>query len=130
MSKNKYDSKYTDKKVTPSQFIAEMMCERAAKKQSKTLTSKFWQDDDWKRFFRYQQGLANKLLQLYDDHSIILALSKPNFRNVYSLNLPALIKEINNIYTSKEIVMDKEVVEEVKTETRKETRQKSLMDLI
>lgn len=130
MSKKIYDSKYTDKKVTASQYIAEKMCERSAAKQGKVLNRSFWGDKEWLKYFRYQQGLANKLLKLYGEDVIIQVISEPRFKNVYSLNLPAITEAAMKIHGSKEIAEEKPEIEEVKVVTRVEKKAKSLFDLI
>lgn len=73
---NNYISRYTDKKISASQYLAERICERLAKKDNTDLPAKFWTLPKWKRTFLYQLQIANGLLKLYRADAIIAALRK------------------------------------------------------
>jgi hypothetical protein len=92
---HKFISRYTDKKVGSAQYLAEIMCERMAKKENYgDLPYKFWSTTKWKRTFLYQVQLANSLLKLYMVEAIIMALRKR--QDIYSLNanfLDPIIKQ-------------------------------------
>jgi hypothetical protein len=81
---NKFPSKYTDKEVSESQYLAERVCERKAAKEGQTLPYRFWNTKKWKREFLYQLQLANSLLKMYSFAAILKALNK-HFQ-VFSLN--------------------------------------------
>lgn len=126
MSKN-YDSNYTDKKITAAQYIAEVCCERKAKKEGKKLPQNFWNLSEWKVFFLRQHTLANKLLKMYGEAATIQGIGRKEVKWAYSLNLPAIAKAIESIAK----IQKDEVIEEVQSvEIRTETKQKSLLDLI
>jgi hypothetical protein len=82
--KAKYKSRYTDRLVTVAQYLAELVCERQAKKEKTDLFFHFWQHPRWKRTFLYQVQLANGLLKLYAEEAILTALKKNP--GIYSLN--------------------------------------------
>lgn len=85
---SRYESKYGGGYVSPAQYIAEMVCERIAKKNKKDLPIKFWSTAAWKRSFLTNVLAANSLLKLYQPKAIIAALRKAY--NVYSLRAPWL----------------------------------------
>lgn len=80
---SRYESRYGGGFVTPAQYIAEIMCERAAKKDKKDLPVKFWNLPTWKRTFMTQVLAANSVLKLYSPKAIIAALRRAP--TVYSL---------------------------------------------
>lgn len=97
MSKKVYDSKYTDKKVTAAQFLAELMIVRLAAKEKIKLEQKFWNDPKWSKQFKWQMTLANNLLKLYPEGAIIQAVSGKDLEWVFSLNTKVLLKKIEAI---------------------------------
>ena len=124
---SKYASKYTDRLVTPSQHIAELLCERKATKDKKNLWKQFWNDKEWNSFFKRQCTLANKLLKLYDEGAIIQALGRVKW--AWSLATPALISEIEKIGTINKEKYD-DIEEQKPLAQREEAKKKSLLDLI
>jgi hypothetical protein len=93
---NTYTSRYTDKLITAAQYLAEMMCERQAKKEKKDLCKQFWNTDYWIRPFKTQLRFANQLLKIYSCEAITNALKSNQGKNIYSLNakwLDPLIRE-------------------------------------
>jgi hypothetical protein len=80
----KYKSKYTDKLITTAQHLAEMMCERMARKDKKELAEQFWNKPPWKRTYLHQVQIAHGLLKLYAEEAILNVLAKNP--TVYSLN--------------------------------------------
>jgi hypothetical protein len=90
----KFNSKYTDddKEITPAQYLAELVCERIAKKDGKTLPVKFWNTDRWKKIFLQQLLAANTLLKVYHPIAIIRALRTQ--KTSYSLRAKWLLDTI------------------------------------
>ena len=87
----KYLSKYSNgKDVTPAQFIAEMACERIAKKRKKDLHYRFWLSPEWEKEYKGQIAAANKLLLKYSPKDIIDGLLTDAGRKIYSLRAPHL----------------------------------------
>lgn len=57
--------------ATPAQFIAEILCERIARKEKKDLPSKFWNLPSWKRTYMQKILEANASLKLYSPNAIL-----------------------------------------------------------
>lgn len=123
--KSNYPSKYAGGGfVTAAQYITEIICEKLAKKNKKTLTLKFWENDDWSKFYRQQIIVANGLLKIYSDKAIVAALRSNKAWSIYSLRAPhldAIIQEeeakIKKVTTENVIeVSDKENLTHRKTE--------------
>lgn len=97
--KSNYPSLYSPGKfVTFAQYLAEMMCGRKAKADNVDLPRQFWEtSNEWKRYFKMQVLLANKLAVKYPEQVIMTALKEMPY--AYSLRLQALEKkmaEVNN----------------------------------
>lgn len=58
----RHPSKYTDKKVTSAQKLAEIMCDRRAKGLNQELPWQFWKQKNWLQYFMYQVKHATPLL--------------------------------------------------------------------
>lgn len=87
----KYPSKYSNgKQVSAAQYIAEMICERLAKKNKKDLHYRFWLSAEWEKEYKGQIAAANKLLQSYDFNEIVHALNSTYGLKIYSLRAPHL----------------------------------------
>lgn len=91
MSKQIYPSKYTDRKVTDSQYLTDEIMERIAKKEKKVLTYRYWNDPAWKKIFLRQLAEANALLKEVDCVAIMTFLRSVKGRNIYSLGLKTQI---------------------------------------
>lgn len=98
---SKYESRYGGGWVTAAQFLAEVMCERTAKKDKLEITPKFWNTVRWAGVFLKQLAHANKLLSIYDPSVVSAALRTREGKNIYSLGAPWLINilkiEKNNV---------------------------------
>lgn len=80
---SKYESRYGGGHITAAQYLAELMCERIAKKNKKELVPHFWKTSLWKQTFCSQLLAANALLKLYEIKAITLALKE----NLHALSL-------------------------------------------
>lgn len=58
-----YISKYTERKVTAPQYLADFIMERIAAKEKTVLTYKYWNDERWKATYLAQLAHANALLK-------------------------------------------------------------------
>lgn len=86
-----YPSKYSNgKTVSAAQYIAELICERKAKKQKKDLHYRFWLSDEWEKEYKGQIAAAHKLLKKYDAATIVEALNSTHGIKIYSLRAPHL----------------------------------------
>ena len=89
--KSRYPSLYSPSGwVSPSQYITELICERCAKSKGKDLPVKFWNLPDWKKYYKFQITICNRLLKKYLPKSIIAALKDDRGKRIYSLQAPWL----------------------------------------
>lgn len=110
---SKYQSRHGGGWITPAQFLAELMCERFAKKNGQDIPPKFWYKDPWKKEFFKQLSIANRLLEKYDPAIVSKALRSPEGKKIFSLGAPWLKKLIDyEEYKFKEVNTEK--VEESK----------------
>lgn len=88
----KYESQFSPGKlVEPHQFIAELICEKAALQRGVTLPLKFWSvKGQWATTFVRQAQIAAELCVTYHHESIVKALRDPDARRMYSLACPGL----------------------------------------
>jgi hypothetical protein len=100
---SKYPSKYSPgKKVTPAQYITEIVCERRASSLKTNLPVYFWRLDGWKQYYLFQIKIANELLNTYSENAIINSLNDDACKTVFSLRNPILLKKIKS-YKEKKI---------------------------
>lgn len=81
-----YESRFGGGWITASQFLAESMCDRIARKDGIRLTHRFWDVGEWKQNFLVQLRAAASLLKKYPMKAIINALRTPQGKKVFSLN--------------------------------------------
>ena len=86
-----YVSKFTGREIKPANYIVEMLCERKADKEHRTLKGTFWREDYWKTFYAQQIVAVNGLLKTYPHTVIISALKRKETNWVYSLRSPQLV---------------------------------------
>lgn len=111
-----YPSKYTDKKIGPSQYLADEIMERIAKKEGKTLPYKYWSLDQWKKIYLHQVTAAGKLLQECDPVAIMAFLRSVKGRKIYSLGLRKQILAGTREYnTSTTICIELPEIKEIET---------------
>ena len=92
--KSRYESKYSpDGYVTPAQYICEIICEAKARTEGKELPFKFWQLDEWAKFYRSQINSANSLLKKYSDKAILAVLKDGKNSKTFSLRAKWLIPQ-------------------------------------
>lgn len=119
--KSRYKSSYSESYITAAQYIVELVCENIALKKSTQLPYKFWNNNDWKSIFKRQLLLANGLLKIYDEQSIIKALRTYQGKKIQSLAaawiLDKIIDDFQKQKDSQQVVATPEVTE--KTEIRK-----------
>lgn len=78
-------SNYTDRNITPAQYLAEFICERQAQKQKVSLFNHFWNSEAWKKTFQHQVVIANRLLKSYTLVEIINVLNSYKGKRITSL---------------------------------------------
>ncbi len=85
-----YRSRYAAGWISAPQYLAEMMCERAARHTGKELPAGFWSLPEWKRLFGLQLRLANALLAEFSAEAILRTLRSETGKKAYSLGAPWL----------------------------------------
>ena len=92
--KSRYQSRYSPKGyVTAAQYICEMICEAKARSEGKELPFKFWELEEWAKFFRSQINSANSLLKKYSEKAILAVLKDNKNSKTYSLRANWLIPQ-------------------------------------
>jgi len=108
--KSRYPSRYSPKGwVSAPQYITELICEKMAQRDKKDLPMKFWEIKEWRKYFKYQITLANKLIKEHGEEIVIAALKDERCWSTYSLRAPRLQEIIEEKARAK-----KERVESVK----------------
>jgi hypothetical protein len=67
----KYESIYSEGKVSAAQYIAELVCFNRAAKLNIELPIYFWNAPQWKKFYTLQLIKANQLLKNFEESYII-----------------------------------------------------------
>lgn len=108
----KFNSKYTDddKDISPAQYLAELVCERIAKKDGNALPVKFWNTDRWKNIFLQQLLAANTLLKVYHPLAVIRGLRLQ--KTVYSLRAKWLLDTVDT--QQKKLLVEQEQLDNLK----------------
>jgi hypothetical protein len=119
---NKYTSHYGGGELAPAQKLTEIMCERIAAKENKTLSPFFWRDEYWAKKFRMQITHANRLIKAYSFEAVYKALQLPEARKVLSFGAPFFLPIIEKCFlqiTMEEKSLETSVIPEVKNTTEK-----------
>lgn len=125
MAKNRSDKSPFPSRFSPGswvsfhQFLAELACERAARKEYKELPLKFWAIKKWKNFLVWQAKLAIGLKAKYREDAILGAFNDKRCKTVFSLNAEWFIKVVEEYELKPEQKTEKEpemiVQEEIKS---------------
>ncbi len=69
----RYKSIYSDldKKVTPAQYIVELVCSNNADKNNIEIPKNFWKLKQWKAFYLFQMKYATSLLKTYPSDFLV-----------------------------------------------------------
>jgi hypothetical protein len=128
--KSKYPSRYSpDGWVSAPQYITEFVCEKKAQKENKELPIKFWEISEWRKYFRYQITIANKLLKDFPEEAIIAALKDRRCWKTYSLRSPflqSIIKEKEALIKDREAT-EYEIVEKESIKHKTNNNKKSII---
>ena len=129
-NKSKYPSRYSpDGWVSAPQYITEFVCEKKAQKENKELPIKFWEISEWRKYFRYQITIANKLLKDFPEEAIIAALKDRRCWKTYSLRSPflqSIIKEKEALIKDREAT-EYEIVEKESIKHKTNNNKKSII---
>ena len=95
-SASRYPSRYggSDNFVTPAQYIIELICEKKAKLDNRTLPLKFWNHPDWSSFYKRWLRQTHKLLKKYDERAVIAALKSKESGLRWSLHTKYMMELI------------------------------------
>lgn len=134
--KSRYPSRYGGENcfVTGTQYIIELICEKKAKLDNRTLPLKFWNHPDWASFYKRWLRQTHKLLKTYDERAIIAALKSKESGMRWSLHtdyMKKLIEEeqrkLDNKkdveFTKLENYRDKEVTERPQSKIMKQLKE-------
>jgi hypothetical protein len=95
-----YPSKYAPGKfVTPAQYINELVCEQAAKREGRELPLYFWKHEEWQKYWGGQVRIINNLLKKYSPKVIIKVVQDhrvDNLRTQYYRRFLKTAQEIEN----------------------------------
>jgi len=80
-NKSTFKSIYGNGFVTPAQYLTEALCFLVARQRGINLPDRFWESEEWAKFFRHQVTLANRLLKKYDIDAILKALKDRRIKN-------------------------------------------------
>lgn len=91
--KHPYPSRYGRSRwITAAQYLAELLCERRARQEKKSLPLQFWKVPPWDGVFRQQAAAANRLIRRLDpqrtgagEKAIARFLRSDRGKGVYSL---------------------------------------------
>jgi len=115
-SKSTYPSRYGGGHVTIAQYITEYLCENIIRSRGQELPPKFWENEDWKKFFRSQITLLNRhILPYYHPRSVVKALK--DFR----------CKKVNSFGGFMKVKLWKSVLDEMDKICRAEDNRDSLL---
>lgn len=93
MSTTKYESAHgATRKITAAQRLAEIMCERIAGKDQRSLPARFWNTPQWNKTFYDQIRFANSILKIYDAEVIFRALRR--MPHVWSLGAAFFVESL------------------------------------
>ena len=110
--KSSYASRYSpDGYVTAAQLITEICCEKKAWSEKKELPLKFWELEEWAKFYRNQIASANKLLKKYAAEAILQALRDKRTKTTYSLRANWLIPIIEEYQKKVDLAASKPKVD-------------------
>lgn len=94
--KSRWASRYGGGWIADAPFLAELMVERVAKKDRRSLPPRFWDEKEWGPLFKRQLRFAQGLLRLYGVNVILRVLDGARGKSVYSLGanwLDAILQE-------------------------------------
>ena len=93
---SKYKSPSTGEYCTEPQYVAEVLCQRQAKKEKVgTLAYKFWNSGKWKNIYIRQISSANKLIKEFGDGVLIKFINSKEGRDIFSLGMRTIKEKIS-----------------------------------
>jgi hypothetical protein len=116
-----YVSTLTGHPSKPAVILAEIMCDREARKKGETLPDKFWNTDKWAKKFKQQMVAASRLLKVYEPIVILNTLKRRDCQWQYSLLAKGIAdaceEEAVKIAKQNEKIVSSKTVETNKTDS-------------
>lgn len=98
--KSRYPSRYSPGKfVSADQYIVELVCEHKAQIDHKDLPVRFWKDQQWAKFFRFQMKYCRKLVAQYGEKAVLRLITSKRGERICALHAPfveALVEQESN----------------------------------
>ncbi len=85
-------SRLTGHPCKPAHLLVEIVLNRKALKQKRTLVDRFWNLPEWRSQYRQQIISAHSILKLFPLEAVVAALDCRDGNWIYSLSYPKLIE--------------------------------------
>lgn len=95
-----------DKKVTPAQYISELVCKNRATNLKMELPTQFWEAPEWLNYYKVQLLICYKYLKRYDAEVLIKVVRN---KNIWALTA----SWINNEFAAEQLKVSNQVIEQV-----------------
>ena len=103
----RFPSKYAPNTyVTAQQYILELICERQANFNKKSLSVYFWRDKEWANIYKRWLRQVHKLSKQYSAKAILAALQDDKAKYKWSLNTP-FMKDLIEIHHKRILEQEK-----------------------
>lgn len=115
MAKQRTDKCSWPSKFSPAEwvhfaaYLTEIICERKAFREYKTLPERFWQLPEWRAYYRFQITVLNRLRKRYTDDAIYYSFQSKDCQYTYSFNAPVFLRLLEQ---NKDYVAPKHTVTE------------------
>lgn len=98
----KFKSRYSpNKTITCAQFVSEIVCANSAHHHGAELPLKFWEFDEWEKFFKLQIKCANDLLNVCDEEVLLEFVKKNKIRNLAAKWVIGKVETLQRIHLAK-----------------------------
>ena len=128
---SKFRSPSTGDFCTEAQYVAEILCQRQAKKEKVgNLAYKFWNQGKWKKIYIRQISLSNKLIKEFGEGVLIRFINSREGSDIFSLGMKTIKNKIENFKKSLDKQSSQEIIEVTRTDIdqkRKTFGQKTLI---
>lgn len=97
-----FRSRYSPgKNVNAAQYLAELVCYHNALRNNKDLPLKFWELEEWHKYFIYQIKCANDLLKVADAEIVIKYVNEKKIWNLGAKWILDAVEKLQRIHISK-----------------------------
>ena len=128
---SKFRSPSTGDFCTEAQYVAEILCQRQAKKEKVgNLAYKFWNQGKWKKIYIRQISLSTKLIKEFGEGVLIRFINSREGSDIFSLGMKNIKNKIENFKKSLDKQSSQEIIEVTRTDIyqkRKTFGQKTLI---